>query len=78
MYSPITEAVYRLERLGLKVRNHYRSICLISLQNFDGKVLGLTIDGAKSNRLVATLLNPNAKNSSELTYKVPNPYTDED
>ena len=41
-------------------------------------MLGLTTDGAKSNHLVASLLNPNASKLSELTYKVPNPYTDED
>ena len=41
-------------------------------------MLGLSTDGAKSNRLVASLLNPNAKKLSELTYRVPNSYTDED
>ena len=45
---------------------------------YTSQVLGLTADGAQSNRLFSFMLNPDASRSSHLTYKVPNPYTTED
>ena len=76
LYEPFWEAVRRLEMCGLRVRLSLcrYMYCAVSFIVIALQVLGATLDGNSVNRRLIKLHEP----TSQLLYKVTNPFTDED